>query len=112
VLAAAISLYLDENVSPKIATQLQRRGIDAITARDLGVLGDTDENHLARATSLGRSLVTCDTDYLILAASGIDHAGIIFGVQAELTIGDWVRDLELICSVYTADDMLKHVEYL
>jgi predicted nuclease of predicted toxin-antitoxin system len=103
---------LDENISPKIADQLRRKGIDATTARDLGVLGDMDENHLARATSYGRVLVTCDTDYLVLAATGMNHAGNVFGAQAEHTIGDWVRALELICAVYTDDDTVNHVEYL
>jgi predicted nuclease of predicted toxin-antitoxin system len=62
-LAAAISLYLDENVSPKVAVQLRRRGIHAVTVRDLGLLGDADKNHLVRATRMGFVLVTCDTDF-------------------------------------------------
>jgi predicted nuclease of predicted toxin-antitoxin system len=111
-LAAAVSLYLDENVSPKISIQLRRRGIHVVTVRDLGLLGDADENHLARATRMGYVLVTCDTDFLALAASGLQHAGIIFGVQEDLNIGDWVKALELICAVYTADDMANHIEYL
>ena len=63
-MAAGISLYLDENLTPK------------------------------------------------MASSGIQHAGIIFGIQTDHGIGDWVKALELICLVYTADDMKNHVEYL
>jgi predicted nuclease of predicted toxin-antitoxin system len=111
-LAAAISLYLDENLSPKIARQLRLRGIDVITVRDLGHLGDSDSNHLQRATELNRVLVTADVDFLRMAQEGESHAGIVFGVQQNLTIGDWVRRLELICFVYTAADMRDHVEYL
>ncbi|MCA0453807.1 MAG: DUF5615 family PIN-like protein [Chloroflexi bacterium] len=44
--AAVISLYLDENLSPKIAAQLRRRGMNVVTAHDLGMRGDSDENHL------------------------------------------------------------------
>lgn len=112
MLEVAIKLYLDENLSPKIAEQLQRRSIDAITVRDLDQLGDTDENHLARATELGRILVTADTDFLIMASEGIEHTGIIFGVQENLSIGDWVNRLELVAAVYTPDEMKNHVEYL
>lgn len=41
-----VRFYLDENVQIVIAEQLKRRGIDAITVRDLGLLGDDDLNHL------------------------------------------------------------------
>jgi len=112
VSAAVISLYLDENLSPRIAEQLRRRGIDVVTVHDVGALGDTDENHLHRATSLGRVLCTHDEDYLILAASGVEHAGIVHGVQEKHGIGDWVNGLELICSVYSLADMVNHIEYL
>ncbi len=88
-MAAVISLYLDENISPKVAFQRRRRGIDAITVRDLDRLGDSDTNHLQQAIATRRALVTCDSDFLALAASGVEHTGIVFGVQEELTIGDW-----------------------
>lgn len=109
---AAISLYLDENLSPRIAEQLQQRGIDAVSVRDLNLLGDIDTNHLERATAMGRVLVTTDVDFLRLAAEGREHKGIIFGHQQDFTLGDWVKDLELLCFVYTPDDMNNHVEYL
>ena len=108
----AISLYLDENLSPKIAHQLRLRGIDAVCVRDLGHLGDEDSNHLDRAARLNRVLVTTDVDFLQMAQAGRPHAGIIFGIQQNHTIGDWVKSLELICFVYTATDMQNHVEYL
>lgn len=109
---AAISLYLDENLSPRIAEQLKRRGVDAVTVRDLGKLGDSDANHLERATKLGRVLVTADVDFLRLAADGASHAGIVFGIQSILSVGEWVKRLELVCFVYTAEDFINHIEYL
>ena len=109
---AAISLYLDENLSPKIAGQLQLRGIDAVSVRDLGMLGDLDTTHLQKATELGRVLVTGDVDFLRLAAEGFQHTGIVFGIQDNHSVGDWVKKLELICFVYSADEFIDHVEYL
>ncbi len=108
----AISLYLDENLSPRIAQQLRLRGIDAVCVRDLGHLGDKDSNHLDRAAQLNRVLVTTDVDFLQIAQTGRPHAGIIFGIQQNHTIGDWVKRLELICFVYTPTDMQNHIEYL
>lgn len=88
------------------------RGLEAISARDLGLLGEEDTTHLERARRDGRVLVTTDADFLRLAAAGVQHAGLVFGAQEGRTIGDWVRDLELICFVYPAGEMVNHVEYL
>ncbi len=109
---AAIRLYLDENLSPKIGEQLKLRGIDAISVRDLGILGASDESHLERATRLDRVLVTSDVDFLRLAADGTKHSGIVFGIQEDHSMGDWVKKLELICFVYSPVEMENHVEYL
>lgn len=111
-MAAAIRLYLDENLTPKIAAQLQRRGVDIVSVHELGLTGDNDENHLKRATAMGRVLVTADTDFLVIASEGANHAGIVFGAQETLRIGDWVNGLELIVTVYSAEEMMNHVEYL
>jgi predicted nuclease of predicted toxin-antitoxin system len=59
-LEAAVRLYLDENLSPRIAIQLRQRGVDAVSVRDLDVLGDDGVSHLERATRMGRALVTTD----------------------------------------------------
>lgn len=65
-MAGPIRFYLDENVPVAIAIQLQRRGIDAITVRDLDLLGDSDRNHLSRATRLGYVFCTNDADFVTL----------------------------------------------
>lgn len=111
-MAASIRLYMDENLSPEIANQLRLRGIDAVSVRDLNLRGDSDENHLARALEMGRVLVTSDADFLIMSATQVEHAGIIFGKQEDHSLGDWVKGLELICFVYNAEDMKNHVEFL
>jgi len=111
-LAAAIRLYLDESLSPAIAGQLRLRGIDIVTVRDLDLLGDSDVNHLERAAAMKRVLVTADADFLVMAAEGAKHSGIIYGRQNKHSIGEWVTKLDLICAVYSADEMENHVEYL
>ena len=111
-MAAEIRLYLDENLPPIIVEQLSQRGIDAVCVRDPGLLGDTDANHLIRATQMQRVLATSDADFLRMSAEEIEHAGMIYGKQSTHSIGDWVKGLELVCSVYTAEDMQNVVEYL
>lgn len=56
--------------------------------------------------------VTADQDFLVMASELDDHLGIVFGQQQRLSIGDWVRGLDLICKVYTLDETRTHVEYL
>jgi hypothetical protein len=95
-----------------VAEQLQRRGIDAVTVRDLELLGESDINHLIRATTEGRVLCTHDIDYLDMAFAGVEHNGIIFGQQARHGVGDWVRFLELVHGVYTSEEMKNRLEYV
>lgn len=109
---ANIRFYLDENVPIAIAVQLKRRGIEALTVRDLDLLGDTDENHLQRATAMECVLCTHDADYIDLATSGYEHTGIIFGQQHKHGIGDWVKFLELVYEVYTLEEMAGRIEYV
>ncbi|MBA3868710.1 MAG: DUF5615 family PIN-like protein [Anaerolineae bacterium] len=47
-----LRFYLDENVQVVIAEQLRKRGIEAVTVRDLGTLGAEDITHLMRATEM------------------------------------------------------------
>lgn len=107
-----IRLYFDESVEVAVAEQMKQRGIDAVTVRDLGLRGDKDINHLRRASEIGRVLCTYDTDFLRLHADGHPHAGIAFGFHDRTTYGDWVRGLELICGVLSADEMKNRIEYL
>lgn len=107
-----VRFYLDENVQVAIAEQLLMRGISVVTVRDLELLGDDDITHLQRATRMNHVLCTHDADYLELASRGIEHAGIVFGQQHRHSIGDWVKFLELIDSVYTSSEMKNLIEYL
>lgn len=42
-MAESLCFYLDENLPVEIARQLRLRGIDVVTARDLGLLGVGDD---------------------------------------------------------------------
>lgn len=107
-----IRLYFDESVQVAVAEQMRSRGIESVTVRDLGLLSDTDINHLMRASEMGYVLCTHDHDFLRLHAEGISHCGIVIAQQFSATIGDWVNGLELLCGVMTADEMKNHIEYL
>jgi predicted nuclease of predicted toxin-antitoxin system len=107
-----IRFYLDENLSPDIAKQLEKRGIEVFTTQGLGTRGQSDLEHLKRAKELGCVLCTYDTDFLRLASEGIEHAGIVFGTLGQHFIGDWVKFLELVAMAMESEEMQNHVEYL
>lgn len=100
-MATKVRFFLDENMPVVIAEQLKRRGIEAVTVRDLGLLGDE-----------GYVLCTHDADYVDLALSGIEHKGIVFGQQHKHTLGEWVNFLELVHGVYDAEEMHNLIEYV
>lgn len=116
-MAELLRFYLDENLPVEIARQLRLRGIDVVTARDLGLLGVGDAQHLAQAQVMGYVFCTHDADFLELAASGVEHHGIVFGQQdihyiGDHYIGDWVNWLALMHAIYTADEMVNRIEFL
>ena len=84
---ARIRFFLDENIPIAVAEQLRRRGVDAVTVRDMGLLGDSDPNHMSRASEMGRVFCTHDTDIIELAIAGVEHAGIVLGSSTSKILG-------------------------
>lgn len=42
-----VKFYLDENVNPAVAAGWRRRDVDVLTIQEAGMLGASDEAHLA-----------------------------------------------------------------
>ncbi len=109
---ANIRFYMDENINPEIAVQLARTGIEVITVRDLELLGDSDSNHLKRATEMGCVLCTLDSDFLRLHDEDSNHAGIAFGQHYGSSIGGWVKALRKLYDTKLAEEVIGQVEFL
>lgn len=107
-----LRFYLDENVEIDLAQQLRLRKIEAVTVRELDLLGKDDLFHLQNATQMGYVLCTYDSDYVQLAYQGIEHAGILFGIWNKHNIGDWVRVIEFIYEILAPADMQNQIEFL
>ena len=77
-----MKVYLDEDLSPRIAQALRRRRVDATSAQEVGATQLDDSAQLAYATREGRAIVTANVrDFLRLArhavATNTAHAGIV-----------------------------------
>lgn len=95
---------------------MRRRGIDVLTAFEDQSATLADSELLERAYGLGRVIFTQDIRFKALAENwqrqGKTFAGLIFGHQLRGTIGQFVRDLELIAQASELDEWLNTVEHL
>jgi hypothetical protein len=57
-------------------------------------------------------IITEDDDFLVLAAAGTHHAGIVYCHQASRSISQIIRALHLIWQVYEPDGMTNRVEFI
>ena len=60
-----MKLYLDEDISPKVAVILRKKGMDALSAHETGMLEASDEEQLSFASAEGRTVVTRNRDDFI-----------------------------------------------
>lgn len=111
-----VPLYMDHHVSSAITAGLRRRNVDVVPAEEDSAARLPDESLLDRATSLGRVLFSQDRDLLVIAhlrlQSGQDFSGLAYAHQLRISIGQAVRDLELIAQVFDPEDMRNRVEHL
>jgi predicted nuclease of predicted toxin-antitoxin system len=109
-----LSLYADECVDARVVRGLRRRGIDVLSAADEGLLGASDETHLARATALGRIMMTSDHDFLALVRpvleTGTPFPGLIF-ILPEAGVGHAVHEIALLAALFDPADMRGSVEW-
>ena len=110
-MAEKIRFYMDEHVPSAVTKGLRLRGVDVLTAQEVGMLEADDEDHLALATEQGRVVFTQDADFLRLHAAGTLHAGIVY-VRQQTPIGYIVRGLMMVYQVLEPEDMQNHVEFL
>jgi hypothetical protein len=111
-----VRLYMDVHISQAITDQLRARGVDVLTAIEDGSDQLPDDQLLERAGTLDRVLFTQDIGFKVLAEDwlrqGRPFAGLLFGHQQGGTIGQYVKDLEIIAKASEPTDWLNVVERL
>jgi predicted nuclease of predicted toxin-antitoxin system len=107
-----IRFHLDEHVAHAVADGLRKLGIDVTTTTDASLLGAEDADQIAYGLAQGRVIFTEDDDFLILAARGVEHAGIGYCAQNTRSIGQIIRALELIWEVNEPEEMKNRIEFI
>ena len=108
-MADGLRLFLDEDVSARVAEALVRLGVDVLTAKAAGRLSRPDGEHLAFSASIGRVLVTHDKGIRDTHWQNQPHAGVLF-VPQELPAREAVAWLEMAAGVLSAAEMLNRLE--
>ena len=89
-----MALYADENFPLRVVEELRRLGQDVLTAFEDGKANQsvTDQELLARATELGRAVLTLNRlDFKRLHLSASNHSGIIICTEDPDRIGQAQR---------------------
>ncbi len=111
----SIKLYMDHHVDIAITEGLRRRGGRRVDLPGGWATTWDDDRLLDRATRVEASLFQ-DDDLLAIVHQwrrrNRSFAGLVYGHQLDLSIGQAVRDLELIAGVYDPEDTRDRVEYL
>jgi hypothetical protein len=109
----AVALYFDVHVDRAIASQLRLRHVDVLTAQEDGTDQLSDDLLLEHASRLRRPLVTHDIRLHALAENWQRQrrpfCGVIFGHLLQVSIGQCVRELELIAKATDLQDWLSEV---
>jgi hypothetical protein len=110
-----ISVYLDEDVDIVIGDVLRARGYDVLTTLEAQRLSTSDEEQLAYATSLERTLLTHNrVHFEDLAKSWFHaarpHAGIIIATRRDYS--EIARRLLIVLNSVTADEIYNQVRYI
>lgn len=82
----APKLYLNENLSPRLAEQLRAQGVDVVASHEARMLAVSDDAQLAFAESERRAIVTFNIhDFANLhaeySANAVSHWGMIFSTE-------------------------------
>lgn len=111
-----LKYYFDQHIPKAIFTGLRLRHIDVVTAYADGTGELDDAALLRRASGLGRVLFSQDDDLLSEATrcqrEGETFGGLVYTHQLRLTVGQCVKDLELLSTLLEPRDVENQVVFL
>jgi len=113
---AGLKIYTDENVDVRIAEGLRKRGINAFSATEKGMISIADTEHFKYASETQAVIFTHDHHFIEIANAlvkeGKDHWGIIFLEMSRLSIGECIKRLALYSEVLSPAEMKNQIDFL
>jgi len=110
-----LPVFMDVHVPAGVTEGLRRKRIDVLTAQADAAGRMPDEALLARATALGRVLLTQDADFLEIAArwqgQNLAFRGVLFAPQGT-PIGRIIEDAELCLAGMTVEEFHNRLVHL
>jgi len=111
-----VRFYFDVHVPHSVAVELGKRGVDVLTAQADHKSTLPDHQLLARASDLGRVMVTSDIRFRALAerwqGQNLTFGGLIFAHPLHITIGQMVLNLELVTQAVSLEEIQNQVIFL
>src|SRR5712691_5883047 len=110
-----VAFYMDVHIPAAITEQLRLRGVDVLAATEEGTNELPDDELLETASALRRVVFTHDIRFRAMAEQWQreerQFAGLAYGHAEGASIGQYVRDLELIAKASEPDDWQNMVMY-
>lgn len=111
-----ISLYLDEDVSVKIAANLRNRGFDVLHAAEAKRLSASDEEQLDMAVIEQRTFLTHNKKHFCLLhekyiASGKKHFGIIVASRKRNSFETLKKLLDIV-QTFSPEEMENQIRFI
>jgi hypothetical protein len=111
-----LAFYMDEHVPRPITVGLRLRGVDVLTAQEDAHRETDDAALLDRAAELGRVMFSFDADMLREATRRQQERGsfigLVFAHPARISVGECIRDLEVMAKVGEPTDLTNQIAYL
>lgn len=111
----APKIYLNENLSPRLAAQLRRYGFDVIASHDVDMLSRPDPEQMEFACSQQRAVLTFNIDdFVALHQHYFDNAQEHWGViiSTEEPIGVLVHRLLRLLNSVSAEELRNQLRWL
>lgn len=111
-----IRLYMDEDtLAEALVRALRTRNVDLITTAEAEQMKAGDEDQIAYAATVDRTLFTYNTKHFVplhraYILSGRHHSGII--VSPQLSVGEALRRLLRLMDSLSPEDMQDRLEFL
>ena len=111
-----LAFYMDEHVPKPITLGLRIRGVDVLTGQEDNRRAIDDSVLLDRATELGRVMFSFDADMLRHTTArqqqGGSFAGLVFAHPTRISVGECIRDIEIIAKTGDPEDLANQILYL